>query len=60
MVQKIKLKTVITVILWGVKKYFAFSGIVLCIHFSQTDKKILQKDNGYIYFALQHESQALK
>lgn len=38
------------------QKNHSLTQIVLWIHFSQTDKKILQKDNGYIYFALQHES----
>lgn len=50
MVRKIK------IILWVIVNLFCLLGIFICIFLYRMDRKVLLKDNGYIYFALQHES----
>ncbi|MBO5033409.1 MAG: hypothetical protein J6D08_16285 [Lachnospiraceae bacterium] len=56
MAQKINCKKIIKTILWVTINLFCFMGIFICVYLYQSDEKVLQKDNGCIYFALQHES----
>lgn len=45
--------------LWAVINLFCFICIFICIFLYNNDRKVLVKDNGYIYVSLQHESNPL-